>query len=128
MLIQHTITFDPSEVILAELVCALAITEYVPPGYGLATLNVVLDSSPIERSSVTWFTSDDTAVATKDYVTASGTLDFEVGELSGIIQVLYVVPLPGAASKQFLVALSYAHAGIVTGQSVGVCTINSPSA
>jgi hypothetical protein len=59
----------------------------VSEGAGTATITVILSREPDAPVTVDWATSDGTATAGEDYVAASDTLTFDVGETEGTFSV-----------------------------------------
>ncbi|QDV17336.1 Calx-beta domain protein [Gimesia panareensis] len=77
---------------------------------GTATLTVTLDQAVATPVSVDFATSDQTATSTEDYLTTSGTLTFNPGDLTQTITVSIVDSPAVEADERLLVNLSHIQA------------------
>ncbi len=91
-------------------------------GTSTATFTVLLSAPSNTDVTVQWTTADGTAVAGKDYVAASGTLDIPAGQTSGTITVQVIGNTIQAPNKTFFVDLSN-PAGATLANAVGTGTI-----
>ncbi|MDB6055453.1 MAG: hypothetical protein JWN25_2976 [Verrucomicrobiales bacterium] len=94
---------------------AFSATNYTSPlGSTTVTLKVTRTSNTAEPTSLSFQTSDDTAIAGRDYVSTSGTIDFNPGETSKdiTVQVSSAVRSSDIAFKVSLFAPTYS--GVIT--------------
>ena len=92
------------------------------PEGGVATLTVSLSEVSSVPVSVDYATVNGSAVANSDFVSASGTVDFAVGELTQTIVVNGLQDLNDEANEGFTVQLSNPVDGLIS-QGVGNVTI-----
>ena len=78
-----------------------------------AQFTVSLSKSSTERVSVNYATKDGTAVAPADYTAKSGTLVFEPGEVSKVVNVPIRDQLSGTAEETFSLELSSPSGGSI---------------
>ena len=92
-------------------------------GTAAVTLTISLDGPATEITTVQWVTGPGTALAGTDYVAASGTVTFQVGETTKTITVYVVGDVLVEGNETFYVTLSNSTGGSVIADGIGVVTI-----
>jgi hypothetical protein len=95
---------------------------------GSVTITVVRSSGSSEAASVSYATSDGTALAGKNYTTAAGTLSWSDGDAGTKTFAVALSTAPFAGSKNFSVALSNASGANVGLPANAVVTITGSAA
>ncbi len=121
--------FDEYQPIGARISITDAVVTEGNTGTTSVALTISLDAAAAALTTVQWVTGPGSALAGSDYVAASGTATFAVGQSTVTINVQVVGDTLVEADETFTVTLSNATAGATIQDGLGVVTIvNNDSA
>ena len=89
---------------------------------GTATFTAFLDSAPVAPVSVSYATSDGSALSGVDYTAASGTLNFAIGQTLGVINVSLIDDALFEGDETFTMTLS-SPVRVILDKASATCTI-----
>ena len=111
-----TITNDDNN---TELLVADASVDEPPTGNATLKFTLSLSVASGRTVSVSWQTADGTATAGTDYSSASGSVDFEPGQLSKVIDVGVIGDTINEENETVVVNLSGSGATLIDRQAIG---------